>query len=200
EIYTIKASDIIRGGRIYLNPGDKIKIKDLFYLSLVCSSNSAAKALVGASQLGEADFIAKMNAKAMELGLESINFIEPTGLHSYNTASAFEIALFAKAAFADEHISAATLSRKYELATLAGKKITIYNTDSLLDIFPQNGIKILGGKTGYTDLAGYCFIGKFIDNNEHELISVILGNKSRKNSFFETRHVVEWAYNNYSWQ
>ena len=41
----------------------------------------------------------------------------------------------------------------------------MYNTDTLVDIFPQNGIKILGGKTGFTDLAdNYKFYSGYISS------------------------------------
>ncbi len=200
KIYKIKADDIVSGGRIYLSPGDKVRIRDLFNLSLVCSSNSAAAALASASGLDKSAFVGQMNAKAKEFGLANMRFVEPTGLDSQDSASAYELAVFAKHALANEDISAATLSRKYSFSTLAGKKITVYNTDSLLDIFPQNGVRILAGKTGFTNSAQYCFAGSFTDKSGHELISVILGSSNRKTSFFETKNMIEWAYANYRWE
>jgi D-alanyl-D-alanine carboxypeptidase (penicillin-binding protein 5/6) len=77
---------------------------------------------------------------------------------------------------------------------LGGRRKVVYNTDDLLNIFPQNGIRITGGKTGYTPSAGYCFVGKFVDHEGREMISVVLGSASRDSRFSETKELVEWAY------
>lgn len=200
EIYTVRSEDITSGGRIYLAPGDKVRIRDLFNLSLVCSSNTAAKALVNSTGLGEADFVIAMNEKARELGLGKTEFVEPTGLHSLNVASARELALFAAEALTNEEISAATLMKQYEFETVGGRKISVLNTDSLLKSFPQNGVKILGGKTGYTKLAGYCFTGRFAGKGGHEIITVVLQSPTRQTSFSETKKLANWVFESYTWE
>jgi serine-type D-Ala-D-Ala carboxypeptidase (penicillin-binding protein 5/6) len=199
KIYKIKRTDRVDGGKIYLFSGDEVKIKDLFYLSLVASDNSATLALVNSTGLSEEEFVARMNTKAKELGLKNTSFVDPIGISSYNISTAKEIALLAKAALDKKEISDATISGKYEFKTLGGKNKIVYNTDSLLKIFPQNGIKILGGKTGYNEAAGYCFVGKFIDSGGHEIIAVVLGGDDINSRFEQTKDMVHWAYNNYQW-
>ena len=140
-----------------------------------------------------------MNAKVKELGLISTSFVDPVGLNSHNVSTAKEIAMLAKTALDKKEISEATIARSYEFKTLGGKKKIIYNTDSLLKIFPQNGIKILGGKTGYNEAAGYCFVGKFTDEGGHEIIAVVLGGDDKNSRFEQTKNIVHWAYNNYKW-
>lgn len=198
-VYQIKAEDKREGGRIYLFTGENVKVKDIFHSSLVASDNVAAIALVKSTGLSEEEFIAKMNEKARLLGLDNTYFTDPIGLGNANISTAAEVAKFAAIAFADKDISEATLVKKYEFNTLEGRKKIIYNTDDLLDIFPQNGVKITGGKTGYTEAAGYCFVGKFIDHSGHEIISAILNSESNEERFSETRDLVEWGYKNYQW-
>jgi D-alanyl-D-alanine carboxypeptidase (penicillin-binding protein 5/6) len=200
KIYEIKKADRVDGGKIYLFNGDKVRIKDLFYLSLVASDNSATQALVNSTGLPEEEFVAKMNLKVKELGLKNTSFVDPIGLSSYNLSTAKEIAILAKAALDAKEISEATIARNYEFKTLGGKNKIVYNTDSLLKIFPQNGIKILGGKTGYNEAAGYCFVGKFTDNYGHEIIAVVLGGDDINSRFEQTKDIVHWAYNNYRWE
>jgi D-alanyl-D-alanine carboxypeptidase len=199
KIYEIKTTDRVEGGKIYLFNGDKVRIKDLFYLSLVASDNSATQALVNSTGLSETEFVNRMNMKVKELGLINTDFVDPIGLNFNNISTAKEIALLAKTALDKKEISEATIVRNYELKTLSGKKKIIYNTDSLLKIFPQNGIKILGGKTGYNESAGYCFVGKFTDESGHEIIAAVLGGSDINSRFEQTKNIVHWTYNNFKW-
>ncbi len=199
KIYEIKRTDRVDGGKIYLFNGDQVRIKDLFYLSLVASDNSATQALVNSTGLSEAEFVDRMNAKVKELGLKNTSFADPIGLSGYNVSTAKEIARLAKIALDKKEISEATIARSYEFNTLGGKRKIVYNTDSLLKIFPQNGIKILGGKTGYNEAAGYCFVGKFTDSGGHEIIAVVLGGSDKNSRFEQTKNIVHWAYGNYKW-
>jgi len=200
KIYTVKNSDIIAGGKVYLNPGDRVKVKDLLYLSLIGSANSAAKALVSACSLSEAEFVDKMNLKAKDLGLINTRFADPVGLSRANISTALEVVKLVRAALAEDEISRAASQKNYEFFLENGKKRSISSTDLLLFRFPYNGIEILGGKTGFTKLAGYCFTGKFKDSSGHEIISAILGSDDQNSRFTETKGLVSWVYDNYKWQ
>jgi D-alanyl-D-alanine carboxypeptidase len=135
-----------------------------------------------------------MNEKAGQLELEQTRFFDTVGLSKDNISTASEVALIAQAAFAKEEIREATLKKKYEFKTKEGRLKTIRNTDGLLEVFPQNGIKILGGKTGYTESAGYCFVGRFTNQDGKEIISVILGAESNDSRFSETKGLVEKVF------
>jgi D-alanyl-D-alanine carboxypeptidase len=198
-VYQIRREDRREGGKIYLYTGEKVKVRDLFYLSLVGSANTATVGLVHSTGMDEEEFVREMNDKARAMGLAGTRFYDPVGLNNNNVSTAEEIAKFAKIALSNNDISKATLTKKYEFITIGGRKKTVYNTDDLLDIFPQNGIRITGGKTGYLELAGYCFVGKFIDHNGREMISVVLGGDTRDSRFTETRELVEWAYESFVW-
>ncbi len=199
NIYQIKREDRREGGKIYLYMGEKVKVRDLFYLSLVGSANTATIALVDSTGMSEKEFTRKMNEKAKSMGLVNTVFYDPTGLNNNNVSTAKEITKFAGVALANSDISKATLSKKYKLATMGGRKRIIYSTDRLLGVFSQNGVSIIGGKTGYLEAAGYSFVGKFIDSGGREIISVVLGGSSKNSRFSETRELVEWAYENYVW-
>lgn len=197
--YQMKAEDRREGGKIYLFTGEKMKVKDLFYFSLVGSDNTATIALARSTGLTDDEFVVKMNAKAEELGLNNTFFADPVGLDSSNVSTAEEIAKLAQAALAVHEISEATLTKKYEFNTDGGRHKAINNTDALLDIFPQNGIIILGGKTGYIDASGFCFAGKFANHDGKEIISVVLGTDSYNARFEQTKRLVDWVYGNYQW-
>ena len=197
--YKVKESDRREGGKIYLFWGEEVRVKDLFYLSLVASANSATAALVSSTGLSEAEFVAKMNEQARELGLNYTQFADPTGLSDNNVSTAQEVAYLVKSALSHKDIRQATLAKEYRFKTSQGKTKIVQTTDDLLKNFPQNGIKIIGGKTGRTIAAGYCFAGLFIDKDGHEVVSVILGSQSNGDRFSETKDLVEWVYGAYNW-
>ena len=198
KIYQIRKDDRRDGGRIYLYAGEKVKIKDIFYTSLTASDNTATVALVHSTGMTEAQFVEKMNERAKLLGMVNTSFQDATGLKP-NESTAEEIAKFANIALENEDIRAATLKREYRFKTQEGKEKTIPSTDQLLKERMEGGIEIAGGKTGYTDEAGYCFVGRFVQNG-HELVTVVLGTPSVATRFSETNNLVKWIFSNFKWE
>ncbi len=195
----IITSDLVGGGQIYLRVGEAVRVKDLFNLSLVASANSATKALVRAAGINENEFIARMNLKAKELNLLKTIFADPIGLSNANVSTAREIAILAKHALSNLKIHNATVQENYDFRTIGGRNVNVLSTDKLLKKYPENNIDLYGGKTGYTKLAGYCFAGKFSDDDGNELISVVLGDKDSNSRFYNTEKLISWVYNNFEW-
>ncbi|MDD5071627.1 MAG: serine hydrolase [Patescibacteria group bacterium] len=197
--YEIKKEDRREGGKIHLFQGERVTVKDLFHLSLVASDNTSAIALVRSTGLAEEEFVEKMNEKASALGLVNTRFRDPIGLNNNNVSTAEEAAKMIIYSLDRRSIREATLIKEYKFKTLAGKTKKVSTTDYLLENFPANGLEIIGGKTGYTDLAGYCFAGEFTDGNGREIATVILGGQSSRQRFEETKNLAEWVYENYEW-
>ncbi|MFH1661853.1 MAG: serine hydrolase [Candidatus Falkowbacteria bacterium] len=199
SIYEIKEDDRRDGGRIYLFTGEKVKVRDLFNISLVGSANTATIALARSTGLSIDEFIAEMNNKSFEIGLNNTYFSDPSGLDYENVSTARDVAILAKIALDNQDINETLSKNKYELVTLGGKKRIIYNTDELLWDTSNEKMKIIGGKTGHTNAAGYCFVGKFVDENGKEIITSILGAETNKDRFLEAKKLSQWIYNNYNW-
>ncbi len=197
KIYQIKESDRREGGRIYLFTGEKVKIKDLFYFSLAGSDNTATIALVNAAGLSEQEFVERMNQKMDQLGFTQTKFKDAIGLNNDNVSTAKEIAKLSEIAFANEEVTKASLTKKYEFTTQAGIKKTISNTNTLLNSFPHDGISMIGGKTGHVEAAGYCLVGKFKNEAGREIITVVLGAPSDQARFNLTKNLVSFIYKNY---
>jgi D-alanyl-D-alanine endopeptidase (penicillin-binding protein 7) len=197
--YSITPKDNIEGGKNNLFTGDIVKVGDIWNTSLIASDNGATMALVHATGLSEEEFVAKMNDKATRFGLFDTSFVEPTGLSERNVSTARDIARLAKEALAHEEIKKTTTTKDYSFSTQGGREKKITSTDYLLYGDSENEIDILGGKTGYTEGAGYCFVGKFSDKNKDEIISVVLNSNGKNDRFKETKSLVNWIYNNYTW-
>lgn len=197
--YTISDRDRVNGGKVYLYRGDEVRLKDLFYLSLVGSANTATKALVYSTGLSEKEFVHKMNLKMKEIGLVNTSFEDVVGLSKNNVSTAFEVAELARKVFERDEVREVTLTSVYEFETKQGKKKIVYSTDALLDELSSNDFSINGGKTGFTDLAGYCFVGKFVNQDGQEVTSVVLGSDNINSRFSDTKKLVKGIYENYSW-
>jgi D-alanyl-D-alanine carboxypeptidase len=195
--YEITAADNVVGGRLNLFLGENVTVRDLFYTSLVASDNGATVALVHATGLSEEEFVAQMNDRAVRLGLVNTRFVDPIGLSDQNVSTAREVALLAQSAFRRDDISHATVRRDYEFTTREGREKKVVSTDYLLFDTEQNAFEVLGGKTGYTDEAGYCFVGRLKDRSGREVISVILNSDGKNERFRESKKLVNWVFTNY---
>ncbi|MFA5163344.1 MAG: serine hydrolase [Patescibacteria group bacterium] len=200
EVYKIKPEDKVEGGKISLFLGEEVRIKDLFYSSLVASDNGSTLALVHATGLSEEEFIKKMNLKAKQLGLFDSSFVDPTGLSDNNLSTAKDIARLARVALKNEDIKRATLTENYEFKTLDGKNKRVESTDYLLGSDLSDSIFLEGGKTGYTEKAGYCFVGQFKNKEGREIVSVVLNGVSKNDRFKQTKALVAWTFQGYKWQ
>ncbi len=197
--YVVSKNDNVVGGKNNLFIGETVKIKDLLNTSLVASDNAATMALAHSTGLSDIAFTTAMNNKAKHLGLFDTTFIEPTGLSDKNVSTARDIARLAKEALSHEEIKKATTQKEYNFVTAEGREKKIESTDYLLYSASSSKISLLGGKTGYTESAGYCFVGKFANDSQDEIISVILNSDTKDNRFVETKNLVDWIFTNFNW-
>jgi D-alanyl-D-alanine carboxypeptidase (penicillin-binding protein 5/6) len=135
---------------INLTPGERITVRDLVKAALIQSANDAANAL--ADYVGKGDeerFVAMMNAKARELGLNETHFVRPDGLDvAGHVSSARDVTRLAEILMHDRFVRSVVRERT---ATISGGR-TLHTWNDLLGQFPG----LLGVKTGHTGAAGWC--------------------------------------------
>ncbi|MEA2088519.1 MAG: RlpA-like double-psi beta-barrel domain-containing protein [Patescibacteria group bacterium] len=177
---------------LYVDKGDTMTVKDLFFSSLVGSANNAVFALSRSTGLLRRDFVETMNRKAKEIGMENTHFTEPSGLSPSNISTAQDLAKLGRKVFNSLKILEASTAKQYLFSTINTEKShTIKNRNKLLD----SDLYILGTKTGYLDEAGHCLIVKAKDKNENEIIVVTLGNFEPGGAYFEeTEKLVKWGF------
>lgn len=194
---TIQKSDYRSGGRSYIYTGEEILVKDLFYASLVASSNEATTALVRSTGLTSEEFVNKMNQKAKSLGMSNSHWVEPTGLNPANVSTAADLGLLAQAAFSQPIIMQATLQEEYQFDVLnVPRHYALKNTDKLLKSY----LNILAGKTGYLEEAGYCLASLIKGQAGQEIYVIVLGSESEQTRFQEVKSLAQWAFDNYVWE
>jgi D-alanyl-D-alanine endopeptidase (penicillin-binding protein 7) len=185
--------------RVKLKNGEKLKIKDLFYSALVGSANNAVESLVRVSGVTRGEFIDLMNSQARSWGAGETHFIEPTGLSSANTSSAYDYAVIMKEALKNDYISQVSVTPTYTFKTLSGVKHTIKNTNQLVLNQSQPNLKaekfaINGSKTGYLIEAGYCLATRVKSGLENYII-VSMGASTRAKSFNEMADLIKYIGN-----
>ena len=186
---TIERGDVYAASTTYLRANDRITLSDVLHLTLIASDNAAARALARLSHGGTASFVERMNEKAIELGLESTTFADPSGLNPANISSAYDLSRLITFASQDDRMSPIMRMPTYSARTHR-RSIVIRNTNHLV----RGGeVDVLGGKTGFITKAGYCLATLLrLPQSNHQVAVVVLGAGSNNGRFWETRHLFNW--------
>ncbi len=124
--------------------GEKIKVYDLMYPLLMESSNDAAEVLADTYEKGNSAFMALMNKKAVELGMNDTYYEDPSGLNPKNVSSIHDLLKLGRYVFQKyPNLYSMTRVRQYSIL-----KHTWFNQNRFL-----NYDTFLGGKNGYIDEA-----------------------------------------------
>lgn len=189
RVVTVQRSDVYAASVTYLRAGDRISLDDLLRLTLIASDNAAARVISRVSRSGPAAFIGRMNEKALELGLESTSFADPSGLNPNNISSAYDLSRLISFASADERIAPVMQTKDYTL-TVNRRRITVNNTNRLLR---EGDVAVMGGKTGFISKAGHCLATLLrLPHSNEQVAVVVLGAASSPGRFYETRHLFNW--------
>ncbi len=196
ETVTIsKAASGVEGSKIWLAPGEKISVENLLYSAIIHSANDAAYALAEFNSDGKVeDFVAKMNQKAKELGLHDTHFTNPIGLDDEgNYSTAYDLAILGRYAYGKNFIRKAAIIKEMEVSSTNGKLThKLKSTNDLLGSY----LKVLGLKTGTTDLAGQCLVAIIENSQGNDILTVVLGSPSRYN---ETKLLADWVFRTFNW-
>lgn len=186
------------GARLPAGTGEEFSAFDLFRTALVGSRNNAAQALARSTGISDEVFRRLMNEKAAMLGMSDSTFVEPTGLDEGNRSTARDLVKLARAAFARDAVRE-PLGMDYHRMKRTGsdEEVSIKNTNKLVTWGDAN---MVGGKTGYTEEAGYCLLSLNTDEWGNEIIVAVLGVGEDNERFYETREIVGWVYDNYDWR
>ena len=158
--------------KLGLRERGRYQADDLLYGLLLYSANDAGVALAEKIAGSEERFVEIMNRKARELGAKNTRFNNATGLPGrgqFTTVS--DLALILSNALKNEKI-VRIMQTKYTSIDHNGRSLPLKNKNKLLWQCPWT----IGGKTGFTRTAGYCYVGEF-KNEENEFIVVLLGSR-----------------------
>jgi D-alanyl-D-alanine endopeptidase (penicillin-binding protein 7) len=173
--------------RSRLPVGSRLTRDEALLIALMASENRAASALARVYPGGTDAFVAAMNAKAVELGLHSTRFDDPTGLSSANVSTASELVGLITAAHRYPLIRefSTTPSRALQLGK---RRVNFGNTNALV----KNRLwEISLSKTGYIREAGKCLVMQtWVDGRP--VAVVLLDSYGRLTRLADAKRIRDW--------
>lgn len=182
--------------KLYMKAGETFTLKDLLYSLMLPSHNDTAVALAEHISGSTDKFAQLMNQKAKALSCTNTNFITPNGLdndgvHSFNHyTTARDMAKIAQYALKNSTFRQIIGTSTYSFKSKQGNAYKVSTTNALLGSLSG----IIGGKTGYTNKAGQCFVGAVKGKNGNTYISVTLGASSSTARWNDARTLLNYAY------
>ena len=173
--------------KLYMKQGEHFRLEDLLYSLMLESHNDSAVAIaehVGGSMEG---FAALMNEKAKQIGCKNSWFITPNGLDatqnatdedgnpvllSHGTTAEDLARIMAYCAFyspASEDFLTITRTASYTFSNQEGRTFSCTNHNAFLHMMEG----ALTGKTGFTNKAGYCYVGALEKDGKRFTIALL---------------------------
>ena len=183
------------GSQVYLEAGEQMTMDEMLKSVVVSSANDCATALAEHVAGSEAAFVAMMNARAAELGMNDTHFVNCTGLDDEPNAkehltSAYVIAVMSRELLKHDAI------RKYTtiwMDTVRGGEFGLSNTNKLVRFYQGT----TGLKTGYTSAAGHCLAASAMRDGV-EYIAVVLHCANSGERFQSAKTLLDHGFANYA--
>jgi serine-type D-Ala-D-Ala carboxypeptidase (penicillin-binding protein 5/6) len=175
--------------RINLREGERMTVHDLLEALLLESANDAAETLAeGVSGSREA-FVAEMNDRAADLGLEHTSYANPIGLdEAGNYSSARDLASLARVLMQRPRFARIVDMPEAQLESGARPRV-VDNRNDLISEYPW----VSGVKTGFTANAGNVLVGAADGPGGARVISVVLGEPTEAARNSETLALLRWG-------
>lgn len=158
------------GAELGLVPGEERTVRELLLALLLQSANDAAVALAEHVSGSVDRFVAEMNARAGDLGMEDTEFRSPTGLDDEGRSTARDLLTLASEAFLNATFAGIVSTRFAKVPSDTGEPRRLQNRNALLWLYDG----AFGGKTGYTAAAGFCLVAA-AERDGLRLAAVVLG-------------------------
>ena len=179
-------SDYIYEGKVaYLKSGQKMTVESLLEFILIYSANDACFAVVQLFNENTDDFLALMNKRAKQLGMNNTNFKNPDGLDQDGHYTTLSDLLILSKEVIDNYELLSIIMRKSFISNIEGEDKVYLNTNKLIE---RN---FYGLKTGWTDEAGLTFIG-LNQSNDRNILTIVnksFVNEKKDNHFVDTQNL-----------
>ena len=194
--------------QLNIREGENYRLGDLVYSLMLESHNDSAVAIaehVGGSVEG---FAALMNQKAEEIGCENTYYITPNGLDAtdgdkFHSTTARDLALVMsyciKKSPQKEKFLEITRTPSHSFSDTSGQRsFSCTNHNAFLGMMTG----ALSGKTGFTNKAGYCYVGALERDGKTFVVALLAcgwpNHKTYKWS--DTRALMEFGLANYNYR
>ncbi len=181
------------GSQVFLQSGLTYPLTELIKSIVVCSANDSCVAVSESICGSEESFVAAMNKRAEELGCENTLFANCTGLPKEPQYScAKDVALMFTNLIHNEEYYKYSKIWLEDFKHPDDRTTTITNTNKLIKKYSACD----GGKTGFTNQAGFCLASTAKKDNMR-LVSVVLGADNSDNRFKSAVNMFNYGFANY---
>lgn len=181
------------GSQVFLQSGCSYRAEQLIKSVVVGSANDSCVALAERVSGSEENFVAAMNKRAAELGCADTLFVNCTGLPKetqYSTARDVA-AMFANLIKNKRYFDYSSIW--LEDFVHPGDRVTsMTNTNKLIRKYQGCD----GGKTGFTNEAGFCLAATAARGNMR-LVSAVLGGGTSEQRFDKTSELFDYGFSNF---
>lgn len=193
QICVSERASSMGGSQVFLEANAKYPVKELIKSVVVCSANDSCVALAERIAGSESIFVDRMNERAKELGANDTLFANCTGLPKEPQYScAKDVAFMLKELLNNDEYYAFGKVWLDKFAHPQGRYTEITNTNKLVRFYEGCD----GGKTGFTNQAGFC-LAATAKRNGMRVISVVIGEENSKTRFDDVRSMFDYAFANY---
>ena len=171
-----------------LRRGDRFRIRDLLYGTLLSSGADASLALGRAVSGSDQAFVRELNAFMVSIGLRDSHFTDSHGLGGpTHLSTAYDIAMLSR--YSMRQTLFAQISRTRVWKAVGSRTLEVYNTWQF-DYRGGDGVK-----TGYTEEAGPT-VSASATRAGHRVFVVILDSNSRDR---DLAALMDWVFSTYCW-
>lgn len=186
------------GSQVYLEPYEVQNVDTMIKCISIASANDASVAMAEYIAGSEEEFVARMNERAKELGMNNTNFVNCCGLDTDNHySSAYDVALMSRELISKfpqiSNYSTVWMDTIVHTTKKGQTEFGLTNTNKLVKYY--NGIT--GLKTGSTSIAKYC-LSATARRNDMDLIAVIMAAPDTKTRFGEASKLLNYGFANYN--
>ena len=183
----------MKGSQALLDANAAYSLEDLLRTTIMASANDSAVALAEYLCGSEEAFVARMNTRARELGMDDTCYVNCTGYpqEGQYTTARDECTLCCEVA---KHPRYTQYSSVWidKLTHPGGRVTDLTNTNRLVRFYQGCD----GFKTGSTDAAKYC-LAATAEKNGMRLVAIVLGTPVSQTRFDEARAMLDYGFANY---
>ena len=184
------------GSQIYLKAGETMSVSDMLKSIAVSSANDCACAMAEHIAGAEEAFVARMNQRAQELGMNNTHFVNCTGLDDSPEAASHKTTAYDIALMSRELLKNHPKIKEFTtiwMDTVRNGTFGLSNTNKLIRFYQG----ATGLKTGFTSSAGYC-LAATAQRDGMELIAVVMGADTSQNRNAACKQLLDYGFANFA--
>lgn len=195
EVTTSAHAKSMGGSQVFLEEGEKQNVETMIKCIVIASGNDASVAMAEHIAGSESEFVARMNAKAQDLGMKNTNFEDCCGLTDSPThyTTARDVSIMSRELITKHEkvleYSSIWMENITHVTAKGSKEFGLTNTNKMIRGYDG----CVGLKTGSTSVAKYC-VSTVAKRNGITLLSIVMGAPEPKGRFKDASAMLNYGF------